>query len=114
MRYDLGYFDDETCRLEPIENPFGPKVSPMSPAPCAADYESAESAVTVASDGDRTGSARGEFAGVLNQPRLPESTRSFSPRRRAGGAGPRVRGRAPFRWFTREDALCPTTEPAGQ
>jgi putative transposase len=27
MRYDLGYFDDETCRLEPIENPFGPKVT---------------------------------------------------------------------------------------
>ena len=26
-----GYFDDETCRLEPIENPFGPKVLPMSP-----------------------------------------------------------------------------------
>ena len=24
MHYDLGYFDDETCRLEPIENPFGP------------------------------------------------------------------------------------------
>ncbi len=33
MDYDLGYFDDETCRLEPIENPFGPKVLPMSPAP---------------------------------------------------------------------------------
>ncbi|HEX4575066.1 MAG TPA: IS481 family transposase [Gemmatimonadales bacterium] len=32
MQYDLGYFDDETCRLEPIENPFGPKVLPMSPA----------------------------------------------------------------------------------
>lgn len=30
MEYDLGYFDDETCRLEPIENPFGPKVLPMS------------------------------------------------------------------------------------
>jgi putative transposase len=30
MDYDLGYFDDETCRLEPIENPFGPKVLPMS------------------------------------------------------------------------------------
>src|SRR6201981_4036893 len=29
MRYDLGYFDDETCRLEPIENPFGPKVLPL-------------------------------------------------------------------------------------
>jgi putative transposase len=29
MQYDLGYFDDEACRLEPIENPFGPKVLPM-------------------------------------------------------------------------------------
>jgi putative transposase len=29
MHYDLGYFDDEVCRLEPIENPFGPKVLPM-------------------------------------------------------------------------------------
>ena len=31
MDYDLGYFDDETCRLEPVENPFGPKVLPMCP-----------------------------------------------------------------------------------
>ncbi len=31
MHYDLGYFDDETCRLEPIDNPFGPAVLPMSP-----------------------------------------------------------------------------------
>ena len=31
MHYDLGYFDDETCRIEPIENPFGPKVLPMAP-----------------------------------------------------------------------------------
>ena len=30
MRYDLGDFDDQTCRLEPIENPFTPKVLPMS------------------------------------------------------------------------------------
>ena len=29
MQYDLGYFDDEACRVEPIENPFGPKVLPM-------------------------------------------------------------------------------------
>jgi putative transposase len=29
MHYDLGYFDDENCRLEPIANPFGPKVLPM-------------------------------------------------------------------------------------
>jgi hypothetical protein len=25
---DLGYFDREACRLEPIENPFGPKLLP--------------------------------------------------------------------------------------
>jgi putative transposase len=29
MHYDLGYFDDQTCRLEPIDNPFGPKVLPI-------------------------------------------------------------------------------------
>ena len=33
MDYDLGYFDDETRRLEPIEDPVGPRPSPMSPAP---------------------------------------------------------------------------------
>jgi putative transposase len=31
MDYDLGYFDDETCRLEPIADPFGPRLLPMSP-----------------------------------------------------------------------------------
>ena len=31
MDYDLGYFDDETCRLEPIEDPFGPKALPICP-----------------------------------------------------------------------------------
>jgi putative transposase len=29
MHYDLGYFDDEVGRLEPIANPFGPRVLPM-------------------------------------------------------------------------------------
>ena len=29
MDYDLGYFDLETRVLEPLGNPFGPKVSPM-------------------------------------------------------------------------------------
>ena len=29
MQYDLGYFDDEVGRLEPIANPFGSKVLPM-------------------------------------------------------------------------------------
>jgi hypothetical protein len=31
MEFDLGYFDDETCRLEPIADPFGPRLLPMSP-----------------------------------------------------------------------------------
>jgi len=31
MHYDLGFFDHETCRLEPLDNPFEPKVSTMSP-----------------------------------------------------------------------------------
>ena len=31
MHYDLGFFDHETGRLEPIKNPFEPKVLPMSP-----------------------------------------------------------------------------------
>jgi putative transposase len=31
MDYDLGYFDDTECRLEPLDNPFGPKLLPMSP-----------------------------------------------------------------------------------
>ena len=31
MQYDLGFFDDETSRLEPAQNPFDAKVLPMSP-----------------------------------------------------------------------------------
>jgi putative transposase len=31
MQYDLGFFDHETCRLEPADNPFQAKVLPMSP-----------------------------------------------------------------------------------
>ena len=31
MDYDLGFFDHETCRLEPTTNPFEAKVLPMSP-----------------------------------------------------------------------------------
>jgi hypothetical protein len=30
MNYDLGNFDLETRVFEPLENPFGPKVLPMS------------------------------------------------------------------------------------
>ena len=31
MDYDLGFFDEETTRLEPISNPFEAKVLPMCP-----------------------------------------------------------------------------------
>ena len=31
MQYDPGYFDSDTCRREPIENPFAAKVFPMCP-----------------------------------------------------------------------------------
>jgi putative transposase len=31
MDFDLGYFDDEVGRLEPIDNPFGSSLLPMSP-----------------------------------------------------------------------------------
>lgn len=31
MHYDLGYFDEDSRRFEPLANPFGPKVLPMSP-----------------------------------------------------------------------------------
>jgi putative transposase len=31
MDYDLGFFDEEATRLEPIANPFEAKVLPMCP-----------------------------------------------------------------------------------
>jgi len=31
MDYDLGYFDEDSKRFEPLANPFGPKVLPISP-----------------------------------------------------------------------------------
>ena len=30
MRYDLGYIDREQRTLQPLDNPFGPRLSPMS------------------------------------------------------------------------------------
>ena len=34
MDYDLGYFDEESKRFEPLLNPFGAKVLPMSSVLC--------------------------------------------------------------------------------
>jgi len=30
MTYDLGYFDEDDCRLEPTKDPFGKRLLPMS------------------------------------------------------------------------------------
>jgi hypothetical protein len=30
MTYDLGYVDLEQTTLQPLDNPFGPRLSPMS------------------------------------------------------------------------------------
>lgn len=30
MNYDIGYFDEESCKVQPLENPFDAKVLPMS------------------------------------------------------------------------------------
>jgi putative transposase len=51
MDYDLGYFDRETRVLEPLENPFGPKVLPMWSVRC----------VTHVSGLDLRRSGRGEW-----------------------------------------------------
>ena len=32
MQYDIGYFDLDACRVEPLENPFGPKVLTINPS----------------------------------------------------------------------------------
>ena len=30
MHFDLGYFDEDSCRVEPLDNPFKEKLLPMS------------------------------------------------------------------------------------
>ena len=51
MDYDLGYFDLDTRVLEPLANPFGPKLLPMYPV----------HSVTHVSGLDQAKSGRGEW-----------------------------------------------------
>ena len=44
VTFDLGFFDDETCRLESLGNPFAVKVLPMSPGAGINRYLSARNA----------------------------------------------------------------------
>ena len=37
MPYDLGFIDREQMTLQPLDNPFGPRLSPMSSVPSVAD-----------------------------------------------------------------------------
>ena len=39
MEYDLGFFDEDENRVEPADNPFTPKVLPMSSV-CSVTYVS--------------------------------------------------------------------------
>jgi hypothetical protein len=43
MHYDLGFFDDETCRLEPADNPLGESVTYVSGMNRLAQCESLQS-----------------------------------------------------------------------
>jgi hypothetical protein len=54
MQYDLGYFDDETCRLEPIDNPFGSKVLPMSPEWTARKWRARQDSNLLAASGSES------------------------------------------------------------
>jgi len=45
MHYDLGHFDDEMCRLEPINNPFEPTVLPMRSAEYGVTYLSGRASI---------------------------------------------------------------------
>jgi hypothetical protein len=54
MDYDLGYFDLETRVLEPLENPFGPKVLPMSPERSVKDLFGPYTSYSGAGGGNRT------------------------------------------------------------
>ena len=51
VSYDLGFFDDETCRLESAHNPFEPKVSPMSSADLETMYPGRTNEKVVAGGG---------------------------------------------------------------
>jgi len=50
MDYDLGYFDHEACRLEPLDNPFGPRLlrPPAKPGSAAAPAKPLASAPQIA------------------------------------------------------------------
>ena len=41
MDYDLGYFDHETCRLEPLANPFGPRLLQVPALECSRGHSEA-------------------------------------------------------------------------
>ena len=51
MDYDLGYFDLDTRVLEPLDNPFGPKVLPMQPVRSVTYVSESDRLILVGAEG---------------------------------------------------------------
>ena len=54
MHYDLGYFDLEQKTLQPLDNPFGPRLSPMSQVRCVTHVSGPDPRIFGAGEGIRT------------------------------------------------------------
>lgn len=51
MPYDLGYFDLEQKTLQPLDNPFGTRLSPMSWVPPVTDVSGLDMISLVSAEG---------------------------------------------------------------
>ena len=72
MNYDLGYIDLEEKTLQPLDNPFGPKVLPMSQVRSVTYVSGPDRGSLAPRDGHRSEHANGElawrpFSGVLTR-----------------------------------------------
>ncbi len=54
MRYDLGYFDLEQKTLQPLGNPFGTRLSPMSQVRSVTDVSGPDRVIDGSERGTRT------------------------------------------------------------
>ena len=54
MHYDLGYFDLEQKTLQPLDNPFGPRLSPMSQVRSVTYVSGPDTNFAGAGEGNRT------------------------------------------------------------
>jgi putative transposase len=66
MNYDLGYFDLDTRVLEPLENPFGPKLLPMWPVCSVATVSGSDPEGVVGAKGFEPSTSWSRTAAVKN------------------------------------------------